>query len=193
MSQIQQLSDIELIRLLKSDDYAAFTEIYNRYGETLAGFAGAKLYHLEDARDLLHDIFVKLWEERHTLIISGNLKSYLFSATRYRIIDKIRRNITRQDYALMMNALSTEDSNSIDRVIEAKELAECLERSLNKLPPRTKQIFQLSRNEHHTVIEIAEMLNLSEQTVKNQLTAALKHLRQSISYISITVVLYLYI
>lgn len=193
MSQISQLSDIELIQLLKKSENAAFTEIYNRYGESLAGFAGAKLYHLEDAHDILHDMFVKLWEDRHTLVISVNLKSYLFSAIRYRIIDKIRRNVTREDYASTLHALNTDDNYGIDKEIEAKELQEAIEKSLDNLPFRTKQIFHLSRNEHHTVLEIAKMLNLSEQTVKNQLTTALKHLRQSISYISISLALYFWL
>lgn len=60
MVPIRKCSDIELIQLLKDDDYTSFTEIYNRYGEALAGFAWSKLYNIEDARDILQDIFVKL-------------------------------------------------------------------------------------------------------------------------------------
>ena len=193
MSKIQELSDNELIQLLKKDDNVAFTEIYNRYKESLAGFAGAQLYHLEDAHDILHDIFVKLWEDRHTLDISGNLRSYLFSATRYRIIDRIRRKITRQDYALMLQETKPAQSYGADKVIEAKELQKNIEKALNELPQRVKQIYQLSRDQHQSTLEIAQMLNISEQTVKNQLTTALKHLRQSISSLSIALLSYWYL
>lgn len=186
MQKLENLDDSELVQLLKEDDNAAFTEIYRRYGERLAGFAGAKLYHLEDARDILHDLFVKLWEDRHSLAITNNLKSYLFTATRYRIIDKIRRNVTRQEYALLLQALHTTDQHGIEKDIEARELHQIIESALDHLPPRTKEIFRLSRNEHRTVEEIAQQLNLSEQTVKNQLTTALKHLRTSIKYTGIT-------
>lgn len=190
MSKIHELSDNELIQLLKKDDNAAFTEIYNRYVESLAGFAGAQLYHLEEAHDILHDIFVKLWEDRDTLDISGSLKSYLFSATRNRVIDRIRRRITRQDYALMLQATKPPESYGADKVIEAKELQENIEKALNELPRRAKQIYRLSRDQHQTTLEIAQMLNISEQTVKNQLTTALKHLRQSIGRLSIAALSY---
>lgn len=193
MANIEDLDDSELIQLLKKDDNIAFTEIYTRYGKSLAEFAGTKLHHLEDARDILHDLFVKLWEDRHTLEITGNLKSYLFTATRYRIIDKIRRNVIREDYASMLQSLNTSDSYEIDKMIEAKELQEIIEKSLDSLPPRTKEIFHLSRSEHHTVAEIAQMLDLSEQTVKNQITTALKHLRQSIGAIGVATLLYWWI
>jgi len=185
MANISNLSDHQLIQLLKEDEAAAFTEIYNRYIENLAGFAGSKLHRLEDAHDILHDIFVKLWEDRHTLTITDSLKSYLYSATRYRIIDKIRRNVTREDFILINTGNTAHDNNSIEEIIEAKELQKEVERSIIRLPPRTQEIFQLSRNKHYSISKIAQKLNLSEQTVKNQLTTALKHIRQSIKSISI--------
>jgi RNA polymerase sigma-70 factor (family 1) len=192
MSATKNLLDDELIALLKKDDKAAFTEIYNRYAESLAGFASSKLYNLEDSRDIIHDLFVKLWKDRNTLAISGNLKSYLFTATRYSIVDKIRRNVTRQDYARALQSLEDQYDQSIEQYIAVKELQKVVEKSLNDLPFKTKQIYQLSRNEHRTIAEIAQILNLSEQTVKNQLTIALKHLRQSITLISTSAFLFYY-
>ncbi|MES2458756.1 MAG: RNA polymerase sigma-70 factor [Bacteroidota bacterium] len=174
------LSDYELIQLLKDDDKAAFTEIYSRYIEGLAGFANSHLYDLDDTRDILHDIFAKLWEDRHDLEISGNLKSYLFSATRYSVIDRIRRKVIRRDYALKLSALQTFDDYGADKILEAKELQKKILALLEGLPARTKQIYQLSRDEQLSSMEIAQKLDISEQTVKNQLTIALKHLRRSI-------------
>ncbi len=180
MSALQTLPDDKLLLLLKKDDRAAFTEIYNRYAKSLTGFASSKLFDLEDARDIIHDLFVKLWKDRYTLIITSNLKSYLFSAVRYGVVDKIRRNVTRQDYSLFIQSLAEQHEHSIEQHIAAKELSELIERALDELAPRTKQIYMLSRNEYYSIEEIAAQLNLSEQTVKNQLTTALKHLRQSI-------------
>ena len=190
MPDIRKLSDNELIQLLKKDDNSAFTEIYNRYADSLAGFAGAKLYHLEDARDILHDIFIKLWEDRYTLVITSNLKSYLFSAVRYRVIDKIRRKVTRQDYSSMIQAASTANAHGADEIFEVKELQKNIDHALKDLPSRTKQIYELSRNKCYTISEIAQMLNISEQTVKNQLTTALKHIRQSVIFTSTIAFLY---
>lgn len=159
----------------------AFDAIYKRYAESLAGFASSKLYDIEDSRDVAHDLFVKLWEERHQLVITGNLKSYLFAAIRYRIIDKIRKNITREEYSAMVQSLASHHTPSLEQQLDAKDLQQSVDKALEELPARTREIYQLSRVEHQTVAEIASLLNLSEQTVKNQLTLALNHLRKSLS------------
>ena len=54
------LTDVQLIRLLKEDDAVAFAEIYKRYAKSLADFTASKLFNLEDAQDIIHDLFVKV-------------------------------------------------------------------------------------------------------------------------------------
>lgn len=178
------LTDLQLVDLLKVDDEAAFTEIYHRYAENLTGFASSKLYNLEEPRDIIHDVFVKLWEERKVLNINRNLAAYLFTLVRYRIIDKIRKNITREDYTEMVLALQTSLAAEPEQQIAAKELKQHIAKALDKLSPRVKEIYLLSREENLSITEIANQLNLSEQTVKNQLTVALKHLRGSLTALS---------
>lgn len=180
MTAYTKLSDDQLIAFLKKDDQQAFTEIYNRYAESLAGFAASKLYNLDDARDILHDMFVKLWEGRDQLNVTSTLQSYLFAVIRHRIIDKIRKNITREEYAAMRQSLADGYEPGVEQQIAEKELKQQIQQALNELPPRVKEIYQLSREHNLTNKEIAEKLDLSEQTVKNQLSAALKHLRQSL-------------
>jgi len=180
MTAYTKLSDDQLIAFLKKDDQQAFTEIYNRYAESLAGFAASKLYNLDDARDILHDMFVKLWEGRDQLNVTSTLQSYLFAVIRHRIIDKIRKNITREEYAAMRQSLADGYEPGVEQQIAEKELKQQIQQALNELLPRVKEIYQLSREHNLTNKEIAEKLDLSEQTVKNQLSAALKHLRQSL-------------
>lgn len=178
------LTDLELVDLLKKDDSDAFSEIYSRYAVLLVGFASSKLFDLEDSRDIIHDVFVKLWQERKQLKVDRDLKAYLFKLTRYRIVDKIRKNITRQQYAATVNSLAVSYGVTIEQEIAAKEMAQIIETSLNKLSPRVKEVYLLSREENLSVAEIADKLQVSEQTVKNQLSTALKHLRTSLSVAS---------
>jgi len=184
MASYNTLTDLELIDLLKRDDEPAFTEIYNRYAKGLADFTASKLFNLEDAQDIIHDLFVKLWEDRKQLTITSNLKTYLFTITRYRIIDKIRKNATRQEYSAMLQSLSNAYQSSIEQQIASKELQQTILKSLNQLSPKVKEIYNLSREENLSIPEIAAKLQLSEQTVKNQLSTALAHLRKSLSGIS---------
>lgn len=180
MTAYNKFTDEQLVALLKTGNQQAFTEIYNRYAANLAGFAGSKLYNLDDAKDILHDLFVKLWENRGQIHINSNLQSYLFAMVRHRIVDKIRKNITREEYVFMLQSLVTTNQYSVDKQVEAKELRQTIENSMLQLPARVKEIFKLSREEGLSNREIAEKLNLSEQTIKNQISAALKHLRKSL-------------
>lgn len=176
--------DILLRERLRCGDENAYSEIYQLYATPLIGFASSKLYSLEEARDLVHDVFVYLWSERRKIQIHSSLQSYLFAITRHRTIDHIRRNITRKEYASMLQKLNSDIEYSLEKNIEAKNLGKVIEKIVNNLPPRTKEIYRLSRNEYKGISEIAEMLHLSDQTVKNQLTTALKFLRISLSKLS---------
>ena len=189
MAAHTHLTDDELVTLLKQGDERAFAEIYKRYAEKLAGFAGSKLYSLDDARDILHDIFVKLWEGRERLHITSNLQSYLFAVIRHRIIDKIRKNITREEYASAVQSMAITYDADAEKQVELKELKQTIRNSLDQLSPRIKEIYKLSREEGLSNREIAEKLDLSEQTVKNQLSAALKHLRQTLGYAGLAVLM----
>lgn len=184
MPSYQTLTDLQLIDLFKRNDEHAFAEIYKRYSEPLAGFAMSKLFNPEDARDIIHDLFVKLWMDREQLQVDRSLKAYLFTIARYRIIDRIRTNITREEYAVMVQALETIHTAGVEQQIAAKELQQSIQKALDTLSPRVKEIYQLSREEHLSIPDIARRLQLSEQTVKNQLSAALKHLRQSLASLS---------
>jgi RNA polymerase sigma-70 factor (ECF subfamily) len=184
------LTDLQLIDLLKIDDEAAFAEIYKRYAKSLADFTASKLFNLEDAQDIIHDLFVKLWEERKRLNITSNLKNYLFTITRHRIIDKIRRNITREEYAVMLQSLANAHQPNVEQQMAAKELQQTIENLLNELSPKVKEIYRLSREENLSISEIARKLELSEQTVKNQLSTALSHIRKSLSVICASVLLF---
>ncbi len=180
------LTDLQLTHLLHEDSEEAFTEIYNRYAEKLAGFAAAKLYNLDDAQDVIHDLFVGLWQERKSLIIHQTLEGYLFTKVRSRIIDKIRKNITREEYAKALAGLNASLEPEVDQRIAVRELEKTIEQALEGLSPRVKEIYRLSRESNLSIREIADRLQLSEQTVKNQLTVALKHLRQSLTILPIT-------
>jgi RNA polymerase sigma-70 factor (family 1) len=185
MRAYSKLTDQQLTALLIKGDEQSFTEIYRRYAAKLAGFASSKLYNFDDAKDILHDMFVNLWENREQIHITTNLQSYLFGVIRHRIIDKIRKNITREQYALMVQALTASFEESSDRQLEAKELKQIVEQSLDELSPRVREIYRMSRESGLRNREIAEKLNLSEQTVKNQLSMAIKHLRKSVTAIGV--------
>lgn len=179
-----------LLVLLKAGDKTAFTSLYQQYAPSLTAFAASKISSLDEAKDIIHDLFVYIWDQRESIEITGSLKSFLFAAVRYRVIDHIRKNITRREYAAMLQQLSDSVTTATEDELVSKNLAHTLEHVVETLPSRTRQIYRLSRNRHLPVKEIASQLGLSEQTVKNQLSTALHHLRFSLDKLAILVVFY---
>lgn len=171
------INEIQLIQRLRAGEEEAFKEIYNHYAPSLTSFAAARLTSLNEANDIIHDLFAHLWQEREHINVNLSLGGFLFAAIRYRIIDHIRHNSTKKKYAEQIAKLPLHAQEETENRIFEKELREKLDAAINQLTPRTREVFKLSRFEHLTVSEIAQKMNVSEQTVKNQLTTALSQLR----------------
>lgn len=171
------MPDNVLLSRFQNGDRQAFETIYSRYAYGLVDYAAGKLASLDEARDVVHDLFVELWTRREKVMVSSSLRAYLFTAARYRIIDHIRKNIRKEYYASLTLSLGTDTDYATQDAILHKDLNQQIEAEINNLPPRTREIFRLSRQQHMSVQEIARELQLSDQTVKNQLTTALRKLR----------------
>lgn len=173
---------------VQQGDQAAFAQLYNRYVQPLTGFAAARLASLEEARDIIHDLFVQLWQVREQIAVTVSLRAYLFAAVRYRIIDHLRKNSNQRIYAAQLAQLPESVSYTED-VLHARELEQRLQQAVSELSPRVQEVFKLSRFEHLKTAEIAQKLGVSEQTVKNQLTTALSYLRARLSSLSVLLLL----
>lgn len=178
---INRASDSELLLKLKAGDRSGFESVYRTYAPSLIQFAAGKLLSLEEARDMIQDIFTNLWDHRNSIDIKSSLKAYLYASVRYRIIDHIRKNINRREYAAMISQLAENVSADVESAVHVKSIQQQLETVVDTLPARTKQIYRLSRQRHLAVKEIAVELGISEQSVKNQLSTAMNRLRISCS------------
>lgn len=171
------LSEEQLVEQLNVNNPGAFEQVYLTYVTGLLAYAAQRLSSLEEARDVVQDVFLNLYERRRKVCITGSLKAYLFSALKYKIIDHIRKNAHKKYYADMLQTLSKEEEATIFNELVYNDLNAIVEKEIQKLPARIKEIFLLSRRKHLSIAEIADSMNISEQTVKNQLTTAVKRLR----------------
>ncbi|GAA4785147.1 RNA polymerase sigma-70 factor [Olivibacter ginsenosidimutans] len=176
---MKKANEHDLVLQLQQGDSEAFTHIYRLYAHRLTAFASSKLNSLEEARDVIHDIFVQLWEQRMAMTPNKGLEPLLFTIARNRIVDHIRKNSTQESYAQRLKQL-TVLYHSPDQLLEAKDVQQIIASAVDEMPKRVREIYQLSREEHLSIAEIAQKLQLSEQTVKNQLNTALNLLRKSI-------------
>lgn len=173
-------TDEQLIERLKSSDDEAFTEIYQRYAETLYRFAWNILKDEAECKDAIQEIFVWIWSNRNKLKIRV-LKYYLLAAVKYRLIKAIQHS-KRKDEILSTRSLPMVPS--IEEAVELKELKAIILQFTQTLPPRAKEIFQLSRNEYLSNREIATRLKINEKTVENQMTITLRKLRHTLGNMS---------
>jgi len=187
-----EIPDIQLFNAFRSGDDAAFSRLYRQYAPQLIDYAAHKLESLDEARDIIHDLFVYVWEKRQQIEITQSVKGYLFLALNRRIINHYRQNSYHTRYANQLKAMESEYYFGPDSFVEAKDVQQIVSDSLHHMPKRVREIYLLSREEHLTNAEIAKHLDISEQTVKNQLSAALAILRKSMKRIALLALIALF-
>lgn len=184
------LSDITLAEQLKLGSHAAYTEIYERYFGVLYVHACKRMYNNEDARDLVQETFFNLWSRREYLIPEKGVAPYLYRAVRNRLIDSISKQSTYSKYITSLSELSKCSVSITDYPIREQQLAAIIEKEINALPPRMREVFILSRKQHLSHKEIAEQFHTSELTVKTQIKQALRILRHKLGLIAYMAVLF---
>lgn len=181
---VEQLTDKALLEA--SDDEDSFRHLYERYWELLYKKAFHRLGNSADAQDIVQEVFITLWRNREHIEVQDTLSHYLFTALRYAIIKLIYRQAKKG----ILFPLSAEElpqtEISTEELLQYKELEDLISREVTALPERMQEVYRLSREQNLSIAEIASRLNLSEQTVKNTLSLAMKRLRERlVKYTSI--------
>jgi RNA polymerase sigma-70 factor (ECF subfamily) len=171
------LSDQELSDLLKKGDHRAYTEIYNRFKAPLYVHAYNKLRNREEAKDLIQELFTTLWNNRESLHLGGHLSSYLYTAVRNRVFRSISRLGLEYAYVNSIQDSVNQGICITDHRVRENQLQAMIDREINALAPKMREIFLLSRKSNLTHKEIALKLGIAEPTVKKQVNNALKTLR----------------
>lgn len=177
MNLYKNLSDHELVKLLKLADDTAYAEIYKRYWAVLFRHARKMIRSDDEAKDLVQDLFTTLWFKAADLELSGSLSSYLYSTVRYKVFDLIDKHKVRSNYLSSLEKFVQEGDYTTDNIIREKELAMLIEKEISVLPAKMREIFELSRKSHLSYKEISHKMDISDQTVKKQIYNAIKILR----------------
>ena len=181
------MKDKELIKRLKKNDGKAFEELFRMYFTALYNYAIFYTGSSQIAKDMVHDIYYKIWESRRTLTIHTSIKSYLYRSVHNNCIQYLRhlkfvkehnkKQEARLEEALLMNRLYFE--TGLSRLFE-REIVELVEEAILKLPGRTREIFIRSRNQHQKNFEIAKKFKVSEKAVEYHISRALIFLREEL-------------
>ncbi|MCX2451951.1 RNA polymerase sigma-70 factor [Pedobacter sp. PLR] len=181
MTSYQSFTDFELTTLLKKGDLVAYSEIYKRFQGLLYLYACKIVKNNDDAEDIVQEVFLYLWDKRFSITINSSISVYLYKAVQYKFMNLLDHKKVRTDYKDSLNQFIDQGEYITDHYIRHKEFSKIIEKEIAALPDKMREVFELSRKTNLSRKEIAEKLGLSEKTVKNQITNALKILRSRLS------------
>lgn len=177
METYTSYSDQELTGLFISGSDEAFKEIYLRYDKLLYLYAYHKLGNKEEARDMVHDVFAWMLNNREKLDLKTTLSGYLYKSVLNKIFNLFKHRQILRKYADAGNHYVDIEHAETDFLIREKDIAAMIEKEINAMPPRMREIYELKRSKHLSAKEIARQLDIAESTVSTQMKRAMKHLK----------------
>jgi RNA polymerase sigma-70 factor (ECF subfamily) len=171
--------DIVITDQIRNGNVKAYEKVFHLYYGALCLFAKKIVGDMDKARDIVQEIFVKLYADRATLQINTSLKSYLFKSVYNACLNSVKQH---KVYAIHHEHLKQHLPVSDDHdTIAAAELEEKIRTTVALLPDQCRRIFQMNRYEGKKNKEIAEALGISIRTVETQISKALTALRSSLT------------
>lgn len=190
-----------LIDAIRASDVSAFEELHSRYFSMLFRLAFKKTGDEDDAYDLLQDLFTELWEIRPNLHFSNSPKAWLRNRLWFKLSGYFRAKGFREKhfrkFTEFMRAM--DDQHNIDELevkeinIQYETMMALINRTIDGMPAKMKMVFLMSRDGDRSVHDIAQTLQLSPKTVKNQVNSALNRIRRAVSHPSITAAEFLFL
>lgn len=174
-------TDQELLRLLSTGDQQAFRVLYDRYRDKLYFFTLRIAKSHESAEDLVHDVFLKIWNSRQSLTEVDNFNAYLYRVASNQAVSGLRK-LARQinyEHAVMLNhKVQTDVPWTPEELFVARQAEHLVGEAMKQLTDVQRKVYQLNRVEGMRQQEIAEKLSLSIDVVKKSMAAAVKAIQR---------------
>lgn len=173
------------LNLLFGTNKNSFKKLFNSYYQPLCHLGRHYLGDEDEAKTVVQEAFVKLWEVRHELESGSNIQNYLFTLVKNNCLNILkRRQILLKHHEKIREKELRYQYESLNRIsddyLEFKELKEKIDAAVNNLPEHLRVVFELSRFKDMKNREIALELEISQKTVEARITKALKILREEL-------------
>ncbi len=179
---VKDQSGEKLWQRIQSSDKEAFSDLFKRYYESLYRIALRFVNDTQLAENVAQEIFVKIWVNRTKYKIRTNLKSFLFTAVRNQCLNELKQQ-KRTVSILTADFIKEEKMNSPEEDLIILERKKAVHKAIDKLPRQCRQIYLMKKYDDLKYTEIAEILNISINTVKTQMKRAMKSLLKQLSSI----------
>jgi RNA polymerase sigma-70 factor, ECF subfamily len=174
-------NDAEALLQMSDGNISAYRFLFDHHFTDLCNFLLIYLHSKELSEEIALEIFTFIWEKRRTLQIKATFKSFLFSSAKNKAISLYRKEQKKMFTSIDFGQSVLHDDSSSQQLMENNELREIINSAINKLPHKSRQIYQLAWEENLSHKEIAEQLGITPKTVENHVGIALRKLRESLN------------
>lgn len=178
---------------LINDDKAVIDLIYSTYHKRIYAFAFSYLKIKDDALDVVHEVFLKLWENRHRIEPDTKIEAFVFTITRNTVLSIFRKKASEKKYMDHLACVTISHDLNTQNQLDYTFLKETIDGLIKDLPPKRQEVFLKSRKDGLSNKEIAQQLNISEKTVEDHITKALGFLKKKMDKIGIIASLFYYL
>lgn len=170
----------DILDKIRNGDENAFRELFLLQYAGLCAYANKYVNDVDQAEEVVQDLFFNIWKKRDKLEINLSIEAYLFRSVRNACLNILKHIRIREIYKVAHEQEIRESESNQANTLEAGELEEAIEIAIESMPPERKRIFKMSRIDGLKYREIADILNLSVKTVEAQMGKALKYLRDTL-------------
>ena len=173
-------SDRQLVELLRHDSQKAFEEVFRKYSKELYVYSMQFTKSAEEAEEIVHDAFIRLWNNRDKLQDVDSLRPLLFQISKRQFINAFRARVNSPVFEEYVEVNDYRRSEGVS-LLEYEELLRLVQHNIQQLPRQQRLIVEKAKFEELSPMEIAKDMGISIQTVRNQLSSGLKRLRELLS------------
>jgi RNA polymerase sigma-70 factor, ECF subfamily len=190
MSELLASYERILLEKLKNDDQSAFTVLFTKYYPDLVRFSYGYTRDSNASEEIVQEVFLKLWENRNSLIINISLKSFLLKTVQNRSIDSLRHANIIHKYASIVTDHPLLSENDTENYVLHSDLEANFNHAMDKLPAQYAEVFRMSRIETLNYQEISRKLGISVRTVEVRVSKALSLLREELKDFLLVAILF---
>ena len=180
MDVFERVSDTDFAAF-KEGSERAFTLVYTLYYPIISAYILRFCGSVVEAEDITHESFVTLYLNREKIRDSQGLYPYLFTLAKRATISSFRKKVSKRRYEMHLKQVWTEESASLEQQLWCTDLQRAIEKVVNDLPPKQKEVFVMNKKQDLSYAEISSILGISINTVKNHLITATSKLRATLT------------
>lgn len=170
----------KLVGQLKKGDADAFEKLFQFYGKRLFHFSLGYLKSSEEAEEVVQETFFRIWNNKSSLQPERSFKAYLFTIAYHFIIATLKKKQKEQVFNDMIIETVVSVDNEFNQRTDYKSILELVEKTIEKLPQRQKEVLKLRKMEGLSINETAQKLDISSKTVEHHYTEALKKIKSEL-------------